>query len=121
MVTKHTSHAMALPAEDDREKSRCLPLSKNIQDHQDPEKVGAWDIPPAWWDQFAPAGRLVVPLRWRGQTQSIAFTHADNLLLSDSVHLCGFVPMLGQEGERSGHIDPNGQVTLYWDEDQPDS
>jgi len=60
-----------------------------------------------------------VPLRWRGQTRSVAFTHSDNLLRSDSVHLCGFVPMVGQEGERTGHIDPDGLVALYWDEDQP--
>jgi protein-L-isoaspartate(D-aspartate) O-methyltransferase len=26
--------------------------------------VGAWDIPPAWVDQLAPGGRLVVPLRF---------------------------------------------------------
>jgi protein-L-isoaspartate(D-aspartate) O-methyltransferase len=65
--------------------------------------VGAWDIPTAWWDQLTPGGRLVVPLRWRGQTRSIAFTHTDGLMRSDSVHLCGFVPMLGQEGERTTH------------------
>jgi protein-L-isoaspartate O-methyltransferase len=23
--------------------------------------VGAWDIAPAWWDQLAPGGRLLVP------------------------------------------------------------
>jgi protein-L-isoaspartate(D-aspartate) O-methyltransferase len=80
--------------------------------------VGAWDIPAAWWEQLAPGGRLVMPLRWRGQTRSVAFDHTDHLLRSDSVHLCGFVPMVGQEGERSGHIDPSGRVALYWDEDQ---
>jgi protein-L-isoaspartate(D-aspartate) O-methyltransferase len=34
--------------------------------------VGAWDLPPAWWQQLAPSGRLVVPLRWRGQARAIA-------------------------------------------------
>jgi protein-L-isoaspartate(D-aspartate) O-methyltransferase len=81
--------------------------------------VGAWDLPPAWWDQLVPGGRLVVPLRWRGQTRSVAFTHEDGRLRSDSVELCGFVPMVGQDGERTGHIDGNGQVALYWDADQP--
>jgi protein-L-isoaspartate(D-aspartate) O-methyltransferase len=80
--------------------------------------VGAWDIPAAWWQQLAPDGRLVVPLRWRGQTRSIAFDYADGIMRSDSVHLCGFVPMLGQEGERIAHLDANGQVELCWDEDQ---
>jgi protein-L-isoaspartate(D-aspartate) O-methyltransferase len=80
--------------------------------------VGAWDIPTAWWQQLAPGGRLVVPLRWRGQTRSIAFDYIDGYLRSDSVHLCGFVPMLGQEGERTTHLDANGQAELCWDEDQ---
>src|SRR5207253_1765350 len=77
--------------------------------------VGAWDLPPAWWAQLAPAGRLVVPLRWRGQTRSIAFIHTNGQMWSQSVRLCGFVPMVGQEGERSGHTDASGQVALYWD------
>lgn len=81
--------------------------------------VGAWDIPPAWWQQLLPGGRLVVPLRWRGQTRSIAFTYEQGRLRSGSVELCGFVPMIGQDGERTGHIDDNGQVALYWDADQP--
>jgi protein-L-isoaspartate(D-aspartate) O-methyltransferase len=80
--------------------------------------VGAWDLPPAWWDQLASDGRLVVPLRWRGQTRSIAVTREDDRLRSDSVALCGFVPMIGQDGERTGHIDTDGQVALYWDADQ---
>lgn len=80
--------------------------------------VGAWDLPPALSNQLAPAGRLVVPLRWRGQTRSIAFTHHGAGLRSDSVQLCGFVPMIGQQGERSGHLDTQGLVTLHWDTDQ---
>jgi protein-L-isoaspartate(D-aspartate) O-methyltransferase len=80
--------------------------------------VGAWDIPTAWWDQLTPSGRLVVPLRWRGQTRSIAFTHTDGLMRSDSVQLCGFVPMLGQNGEHTTHLDTHGHVELCWDEDQ---
>lgn len=81
--------------------------------------VGAWDLPPAWWAQLAPGGRLVVPLRWRGQTRSIAFTYADGRLRSDSVELCGFVPMAGQDGERTGHVDTDGQAALHWDAGQP--
>lgn len=81
--------------------------------------IGSLDIPPAWVDQLTPGGRLVVPLRWRGQTQSIAFVRgADGVLRSDSVFLCGFVPMIGQGWERSCAIDPGGLVHLYWDADQ---
>ncbi len=81
--------------------------------------VGAWDLPPAWWAQLVPGGRLVLPLRWRGQTRAVAFTREDGRLRSDSVELCGFVPMLGQDGERTGHINADSHVTLYWDADQP--
>jgi protein-L-isoaspartate(D-aspartate) O-methyltransferase len=80
--------------------------------------VGAWDLTPALWEQLAPGGRLVAPLRWRGQTRSVAFVRDGDALRSDSVELCGFVPMIGQEGERSGHIDSDRLVALYWDVDQ---
>lgn len=82
--------------------------------------VGTWDIPSAIWDQLAPSGRIVVPLRWRGQTRSIAFTRDDDMggLRADSIELCGFVPMLGQDGERSTTIDADGHVILQWDQDQ---
>lgn len=81
--------------------------------------VGAWDLPATIWDQLAPGGRLVVPLRWRGQTRSVSFVRENDRLRSDSVELCGFVPMIGQDGERTGHIDADKQVALYWDADQP--
>lgn len=80
--------------------------------------VGAWDLTPAFWEQLSPGGRLVVPLRWRGQTRSVAFVRDGDTFVSDSVELCGFVPMIGQEGERSGAVDAEGLVTLYWDADQ---
>jgi protein-L-isoaspartate(D-aspartate) O-methyltransferase len=78
-----------------------------------------WDLPPAWSAQLAPGGRLVVPLRWRGQTRSVAFTHHDAALRSDSVRLCGFVPMVGHDGEHTAPLDPAGHTTLTWDTDQP--
>jgi protein-L-isoaspartate(D-aspartate) O-methyltransferase len=82
--------------------------------------VGPWDIPPAWRQQLTVGGRLVVPLRWRGQARGISFVHHDTALVSDAVELCGFVPMLGpgQDGERSGFLDPDEQVKLTWDVDQ---
>ncbi|GLY54995.1 methyltransferase, FxLD system [Lentzea sp. NBRC 102530] len=80
--------------------------------------VGAFDIPDAWRDQLKPGGRLIVPLRWRGQTRSVAFVRDGDVLRSDSVRLCGFVPMIGQDNEVSGNIDAAGHVTLYWDSDQ---
>jgi protein-L-isoaspartate(D-aspartate) O-methyltransferase len=81
--------------------------------------VGAWDIPRAWRDQLAPGGRLVLPLRWRGTTRAGAFDRHGDHWESDWVYLCGFVPMLGQDGEHSSAIDPGGLVTVHYDQDQP--
>jgi len=81
--------------------------------------IGSLDVPPAWFGQLRPGGRLVVPLRWRGQTQSVALVLGeDGLLRSDSVFLCGFVPMIGQGWERSVAVDSGDLVHLYWDADQ---
>ncbi|SHG75956.1 protein-L-isoaspartate(D-aspartate) O-methyltransferase [Streptoalloteichus hindustanus] len=81
--------------------------------------VSPWDIPVQWWKQLAPGGRLVAPLRWRGQGRSVAFTHTHGRLVSDSLHLCGFVYLLGEDdGELSGSITSDGLVTLHWDRDQ---
>jgi protein-L-isoaspartate(D-aspartate) O-methyltransferase len=47
-----------------------------------------------------------VPLRWRGQTQSVALVLGeDGLLRSDTLFMCGFVPMIGQDWERSAALD----------------
>lgn len=57
--------------------------------------VGAWDIPPAWVDQVAPGGRLVVPLRMRGLTRSLELEREADHLVSRSGIICGFVAMQG--------------------------
>jgi protein-L-isoaspartate(D-aspartate) O-methyltransferase len=81
--------------------------------------VSPWDIPAAWWTQLTPGGRLVVPLRWRGLGHSVAFTYTDGRLVSDSLHLCGFVYLRGEdEGELAGPITADELVTLHWDRDQ---
>jgi protein-L-isoaspartate(D-aspartate) O-methyltransferase len=81
--------------------------------------VGPWDLAPAWRTQLAPRGRLVVPLRWRGQSRSIAFVGDKQRLRADSIELCGFIPMIGRDGERTLALDPDGLVSLCWDHDQP--
>lgn len=60
----------------------------------------------------------MAPLRWRGQTRSLALVRRGNQLIADSIHLCGFVPMVGQEGELTSAINTDGQVALHWDADQ---
>jgi protein-L-isoaspartate(D-aspartate) O-methyltransferase len=57
--------------------------------------VGAWDIPPAWIDQLSDDGRIVVPLRMRGLTRSIAFDRVEDHLISRSAMVCGFVKVQG--------------------------
>lgn len=80
--------------------------------------VGPWDLPPTWFDQLAPGGTLVVPLHWRGQARSVAFTRQDTHLRAISSQLCGFIPMIGivPAGEQTGTIVEN--VALFWDTDQ---
>jgi protein-L-isoaspartate(D-aspartate) O-methyltransferase len=57
--------------------------------------AGAWDVPPAWRDQLAGDGVLVVPLRMRGLTRAVALDRDDAALVSRSVRVCGFIPMRG--------------------------
>lgn len=54
------------------------------------------DIPPAWIEQLATGGRLVVPLRMRGLTKSVALERRENHLASTEYELCSFVPMQGR-------------------------
>jgi protein-L-isoaspartate(D-aspartate) O-methyltransferase len=81
--------------------------------------VSPWDIPRAWWDQLAPGARLVVPLRWRGQARSVAFAYQDGRLVADSIELCGFVYLVGEnEEELAAPITDDKTITLHWDRDQ---
>lgn len=57
--------------------------------------AGAWDIPPAWVDQLSGHGLIVVPLRMKGVTRSIAFERGGKALVSRNYRLSGFVPMQG--------------------------
>ncbi|WP_063885252.1 MULTISPECIES: methyltransferase, FxLD system [unclassified Streptomyces] len=79
--------------------------------------VGLWDIPEAWWEQLADGGRLVLPFRWRGQTRSVALNRRGNTLVSDGMELCGFVPIIGQDGERTVKLS-DGTIRLHFDQDQ---
>ncbi|MCP9986565.1 MULTISPECIES: methyltransferase, FxLD system [Streptomyces] len=81
--------------------------------------VGVWDLPATWWDQLPVGGRLVLPLRWRGLTRSVAFVREADRLRSESLATCGFLPMIGQDGEREDYVDEHRLVKLYWDADQP--
>ncbi|HWD82778.1 MAG TPA: methyltransferase, FxLD system [Kribbella sp.] len=77
--------------------------------------VTAWDIAPAWLRQLRPDGRIVVPLRLRGQTRSIAFDRVGDHLESRSTTMCGFVSMQG-----AGAYYERYDAGLTFDEDQED-
>ena len=83
--------------------------------------VGAWDISPAWVDQLAPGGRLVVPLDLRGAQRSIAFQPIGDHLESISVVFCGFIRIRGAfAGPESIHqLGPEPGVFLGMAEQRP--
>ncbi|QMU71867.1 methyltransferase domain-containing protein [Streptacidiphilus sp. P02-A3a] len=80
--------------------------------------VGAWDVLSAWWRQVRPGGWMVLPLRLRGTTCTVALEHCGTDLVSSGAEPCGPVPVMGETGERSADIDPWGRARLYWDVDQ---
>lgn len=83
--------------------------------------AGAWDVPPAWIDQLAPGGRLVVPLRVRGLTRSVAFTRVGEHLESESAKICGFVPMQGSSAHKEELLLVTGteEIVLRFDDGLP--
>ncbi|MBM2623427.1 methyltransferase, FxLD system [Actinoplanes sp. LDG1-06] len=86
--------------------------------------VGAWDIAPAWLEQLAPDGVLVVPLIMNGVTRTICFRRDGDHLVSTSMAVAGFVSMqgAGQHAERVFLLpDSTGkQVKLRFDSTIPD-
>ncbi|MPZ80269.1 MAG: methyltransferase, FxLD system [Actinophytocola sp.] len=82
--------------------------------------VGAWDIPPAWVNQLAPGGRLVVPLRMRGLTRSLELEREGDHLVSRSAMICGFVAMQGAGANRERLVPLRGtRVALRFDDGWP--
>ncbi|MYS19885.1 methyltransferase, FxLD system [Streptomyces sp. SID4948] len=57
--------------------------------------VEAAGLAAAWVDQLTEAGRIVVPLRMRGLTRSVAFQRENGHLVGLDYEVCGFVPMRG--------------------------
>ena len=85
----------------------------------------AWDLVPAWWDQLAPDGRIVVPVRLHGSglTRSIGFQRRDpRTMVSTSAAVCGFVPMRGIAEHADQRIQLAGDAVLNVDAaDLPDA
>jgi protein-L-isoaspartate(D-aspartate) O-methyltransferase len=81
--------------------------------------AAARDLAPAWWQQLAPDGRLVLPLALRGSQRSVAFERDDDgVLESVSIVDCGFMPL---QGELAGEdpVRPLGRPGLFLLLDDP--
>lgn len=84
--------------------------------------VGTWGIPPAWAEQLAEGGRLVVPLRIKGLGRSWVLEHAGGHLVGRDPMTCGFVPMQGVGTNRSQSISLHGgEINLWVGEQQIDT
>lgn len=59
--------------------------------------VGASDITPAWFSQLADGGIILLPLWLGGVEASVAFRKRGDMLESESLSLCGFMRLRGQE------------------------
>ncbi|WP_405085980.1 methyltransferase, FxLD system [Microbispora sp. NBC_01389] len=83
--------------------------------------AGAWDVPPAWREQLAPGGRLVVPLRIWGVTRSVALELDGAVWRSVSIVECGFMPMRGPSAveETNVELGADSGVWLRVDDGQP--
>ena len=79
--------------------------------------VGVWDIPPAWLEQLADRGRLVVPLRLRGLGRSVSLDREGDHLVSRGHVMAGFVDVQGV-GANTEHLVPldGDQVGLRFDD-----
>jgi protein-L-isoaspartate(D-aspartate) O-methyltransferase len=60
--------------------------------------AAAWDVAPAWFEELAEDGRVVLPLMLQGGQASVALVRSGDHLESISVHDCGFMPIRGPFG-----------------------
>ncbi|MFI8193807.1 methyltransferase, FxLD system [Streptomyces sp. NPDC085946] len=76
-----------------------------------------WDISPAWREQLAEGGRLVLPLEMGGYTRAITFERRGEVLHTRRFTSCGFVRDQGQQA-RPAPIVPllDGALALRFDD-----
>ncbi len=79
--------------------------------------VGVSDLAPAWLDQLAPGGSLVLPLAVGSWQYSIAFEAAGDHWQSRSVRDCGFMRLRGElAGPETRHeLGQDGDLSLELD------
>ncbi len=93
----------------------CADAEDGVPGHAPFDRIivtaGALDMPPAWSEQLAEGGRLVVPLHMRGlMARAVVFEREGGHWVSRGYHLCGFVSMRGAGAHRE-HVIP-----LYGDD-----
>jgi protein-L-isoaspartate(D-aspartate) O-methyltransferase len=82
--------------------------------------VGVWDLPPAWWNQLTAQGRIVVPLRMRGLSRSVALDRDGDRLISVDHQMAGFVAVQGDGAHPERLITLHGDdIGLRFDDDEP--
>ncbi|MFV2022484.1 methyltransferase, FxLD system [Micromonospora sp. LOL_023] len=82
--------------------------------------VGVWDVPPAWLDQLSDGGRIVVPLRIRGLSRSVALVRDGDRLVSVGHEMAGFVGVQGAGAHTERLVTLHGdEVGLRFDDDGP--
>src|SRR5262249_21599036 len=76
--------------------------------------VASRDIAPAWREQVASDGRLLLPLGIRGVQRCIAFGRRDDALESISSGPCSFIPLRGALSMESARVplDRQGAVMV---------
>ncbi len=87
--------------------------------------AGAWDIPTTWWQQLAPGGRLVVPVRLHGsgltRVLPLDRTNTDHMVATTAL-VSGFVPMRGADAHPEDVVRLAEDVVLAVDTaDDPDT
>ncbi|MGW2203181.1 methyltransferase, FxLD system [Streptomyces sp. NPDC001774] len=75
-----------------------------------------WDIAPAWREQLAEGGRLVLPLEMGGYTRAITFERRGEVLRARHFTYCGFVRDQGQQARTIPVLSfLDGGLTLRFD------
>lgn len=79
-----------------------------------------WDISPAWREQLAEGGRLVLPLEIGGYTRAIAFRRAGDVLHAEKFTHCGFVRAQGEHARTVPVVDLlGGELRLRFEHGEP--
>ncbi|MEU2251378.1 methyltransferase, FxLD system [Streptomyces sp. NPDC019224] len=79
-----------------------------------------WDISPAWVEQLADGGRLVMPLEMGGYTRSVTFERRGEVLQACHFTYCGFVRDQGQQARTAPVVHLlDGALSLRFDEGVP--